>query len=220
MNTGMDFKNRLFEYFAIVARALSSPKRLEIIDVLCHGERTVETLAKEVAITLANASRHLQILKASHLVEARREGTFIYYRLADDCIKDFWFSLRELGRRRIAEIEQLINAFFKSRDELEPVDRNELLERLKTGRAILIDVRPKEEYLSGHIPGAISIPIKELESRLKELPCDVEIVAYCRGPYCVFSVEAVNILRKNGFSARRLREGIHEWRSLGLPLER
>lgn len=220
MHTGRDFKDKLFEYFAVIARALSSSKRLEIIDVLCHGERTVENLAKEVAITLANASRHLQVLKAAHLVEARREGTFIYYRLADESIKDFWFSLRELGRKRIAEIEQLINAFFKSRDELEPVDRNELLERLKTGRAMLIDVRPREEYLSGHIPGAISIPIKELESRLKELPRDVEIVAYCRGPYCVFSVEAVNILRKNGFSARRLREGIHEWRSFGLPLER
>jgi rhodanese-related sulfurtransferase len=213
-----EFKDRLYEHFAHIGKAISAPKRLEILDILCQAERTVDVLAKEAAMTLANTSKHLQVLRAARLVEARREGNFVYYRLADELVCEFWFMLRELGAKRIAEIQQLVGTFFKSRDELEPINRDDLIERVKAGLAVVIDVRPKEEYLAGHIPGARSLPVDELESRLGELPSDVEIVAYCRGPYCVFSLEAVEILRSRGFSAVRFEDGVREWSGSGQPI--
>ena len=216
--TGREFKDRLYGHFAHIGKAVSAPKRLEILDILCQAERTVDVLAKEGAMTVANTSRHLQVLRAARLVEARREGNFVYYRLADELVCEFWSMLRVLGSKRIAEINQLVDVFFKSRDELEPINRDELVERVKAGRIIVIDVRPREEYLAGHIPGALSIPIQELESRLNEIPHDVEIVAYCRGPYCLFSLKAVEKLRAEGFRAFRFEDGVREWSASGLTV--
>ncbi len=213
-----EFKDRLFEQFSLIGKALAAPKRIELIDILCQAERTVEALAKEASMTVANTSRHLQVLRNACLVETRREGNSIYYRIADDSVCKLWLILRDLALKRIAEVDRLIETFFKARDELEPLNREQLLERAKTAQVIVLDVRPREEYLAGHIPGAISIPVDELESRLNELPRDVEIVAYCRGPCCVFSLRAVEILRARGYRALRLREGVRDWLASGLPV--
>jgi len=216
--TGREFKDRLYEHFGLIGKALSAPKRLELIDILCQAERTVDVLSKEADMTVANTSRHLQVLRAARLVETRREGHFVYYRLADDSVCSLWSTMRDLAAGRIAEIDLLVEKFFRARDEFEPINRSELLKRVKTAQAVVIDVRPKVEYLAGHIPGALSIPVEELESRLDELPGDIEIVAYCRGPYCVFSLDAVEILRSSGFRAVRFEDAIQDWSSQGLPV--
>lgn len=216
---GCEVKETLYEQFARLGKAVASPKRIELLDLLCQGERTVEDLAKAARMGMTNTSAHLQVLRQARLAETRREGVKVFYRLADEEVCRFYFALRDLGRARLAEVEQVIRDYFEARDELEPVSRNALLHRLERGEAAVLDVRPAEEYAAGHIPGSISVPLAELEQRLGELPRDVEVVAYCRGPYCVLAPEALTILRTNGIRARRLEEGFPEWRLAGLPVE-
>jgi rhodanese-related sulfurtransferase len=216
---GGEVKEALYEQFARLGKAVASPKRIELLDVLCQGERTVEGLAQASRMGVTNTSAHLQVLRQARLVETRREGVKVFYRLADEDVCRFFFALRDLGRARLAEVEQVVRDYFEARDQLEPVSRESLLQRLERGEAAVLDVRPPEEFAAGHIPGATSVPLPELEQRLGELPRDVEIVAYCRGPYCVLAPEALTVLRANGFRARRLEDGFPEWRLAGLPVE-
>src|SRR5918997_2147620 len=210
-----EFKDRLFEQFARVGKALASPRRLEIVDLLAQGERTVEEIARETAMSLASASQHLQALKAARMVEARREGLYMHYRLADEDVFRTWQAVRALAESRLSEVDRVVEAYLENRDALEAVDATELMERLSDEGVIVIDVRPEEEYRAGHIPGALSVPIDALEAALQTLPKDREIVAYCRGPYCVFSDEAVAFLRARGYRAYRLRQGLPDWRGGG-----
>jgi rhodanese-related sulfurtransferase/DNA-binding transcriptional ArsR family regulator len=214
------FKTQLYEQFARVGKALANPHRLELLDVLAQGERTVEALAEETGMPLANASQHLQILHTAHLVETRRVGVSIYYRLASDAVSLLWLSLRHVGEEHLAEVDQLVTTFLQDRASFRPVTVDELREALQEQRVILLDVRPLVEYQAGHLPQARSLPVTELEARLSELPKGREIVAYCRGPYCVFADEAVTLLRAHGYTASRLQEGVAEWRQLGLPVMR
>ncbi len=213
------FKTQLYEQFARVGKALASPHRLELLDVLMQCERTVESLAQETGMSIANASQHLQVLRAARLVETRREGTSIYYRLASESVSALWLSLREVGEAHLAEIDRVVETFLQNRAHLQPITAEALLEELRRDQVILLDVRPVEEYQAGHLPQALSIPVAELEARLAELPADKEIVAYCRGPYCVFADEAVALLRTHGYQARRLEQGVADWRMLALPVE-
>ncbi|MHB1046930.1 MAG: ArsR/SmtB family transcription factor [Thermoanaerobaculia bacterium] len=215
---GRDFKDALFTQFAQIGGAFSSPKRIELIDLLAQGERPVEALAREAGLTVANTSRHLQVLKAAHLVASRKEGLQVYYRLADPMVLRGYRALRELSETSLAEVGRLVEAYFGSADGLEPVEKEELLRRARRREALILDVRPPEEYAAGHIAGAVSIPFSELERRLAELPTGRRVVAYCRGPYCVLAAEAVRLLRKRGVDARRLKEGYPEWRDAGLPV--
>jgi len=216
---GREVKEALYERFALLGRALASPRRIELLDLLCQGERTVEALAEAARMGVTNTSAHLQVLRRARLVETRREGVRVYYRIADEEVCRFFFALRDLARARLAEVEQVVRDYLEARDELEPVSRQTLLERLGRGDVTVLDVRPPEEFAAGHIPGARSVPLPELERRLDELPRDVEVVAYCRGPYCVLAPEALGILRAAGFRARRLEDGFPEWRLAGLPVE-
>lgn len=213
------FKTLLYEQFARLGKALASPHRLELLDVLAQCERTVEAPAQETGLSVANASQHLQVLRAAHLVEVRREGVSMYYRLADESVFRMWQAMRTVGEAQLAEIDRVAQMFLQDRTRLQPIDAQELLQRLSDDQVIVLDVRPTEEYAAGHLPQARSIPVTELEVRLAELPMDKEIVAYCRGPYCVFADEAVAILRARGYQAHRLEQGIPEWRMLGLPVE-
>ncbi len=212
------FKDAIYEQFARIGKAVSSPKRLELLDLLCQGPRTVEVLAKESGLTLANASQHLQVLRAARLVEAEKEGLFVIYRLADQTVCEFFRAMRVLAESRLAEVEQIKRRFLEGREGMEPVDRDALLELVREGAVTVLDVRPVEEYNAGHIPGALSIPLKELQLHLTELPRNQEIVAYCRGPYCVLSIQAVEMLRAKGFNAARLEEGIQDLRAMGFPI--
>jgi rhodanese-related sulfurtransferase len=214
-----EFKDRLFGQFAKIGKALSSPRRLEIVDLLAQGERTVEEIAGETAMSVASASQHLQVLKAARMVEARREGLYAHYRLADEDVFRTWQAVRALAESRLSEVDGVVDAYLDDRDALEAVDAAELMERLNDGSVIVLDVRPEEEYRAGHIPGALSVPVDALEAALQTLPRDREIVAYCRGPYCVFSDEAVALLGSRGFRARRLRQGLPDWRAAGFPVE-
>jgi rhodanese-related sulfurtransferase len=218
-DTKRTFKNRLYEQFARLGKALSNGHRLELLEVLAQGEHSVETLAHETGLSVANASQHLQVLRAAQLVEVRREGIYIYYRLADERVFRLWQAMREVGEAQFAEIDRLVQTYLQDRSLLQPISAAELLARLAEGEVILLDVRPAEEYAAGHLPNAHSIPLAELEVRLGELPHIKEIVAYCRGPYCVFADEAVALLRTNGYQARRLEEGLPDWRVLGFPVE-
>ena len=213
-------KQALFDEFAHIGRALSSGRRAEIIDVLANGERSVESIADELGLSIANASQHLQILRRAGLVASRREATFIYYRLAAPEVVIFWRSLQEIAGKRIADVERLARAYLGDRDGLEPVTNEELRRRLRSkDDVVVLDVRPSREYEAGHIAGAVSLPVTELRRRLKELPKNKEIVAYCRGPYCAFADEAVRYLSKRGYKARRLRDGLPDWAAAGLPVE-
>jgi rhodanese-related sulfurtransferase len=214
-----EFKDRLFEQFARVGKALASPKRLEIVDLLAQDECTVEEIAKETEMSVASASQHLQVLKGARMVEVRREGLYMHYRLADEDVFRTWQAVRDLAESRLSEVDGVVEAYLENRDALEAVDATELMERLSEEGVIVLDVRPEEEYHAGHIPGAISVPIDALEAALQTLPRDREIVAYCRGPYCVFSDEAVALLRSRGYRARRLRQGLPDWRAAGMPVE-
>lgn len=214
------FKNLLYEQFARIGKALSNGHRLELLEVLAQGEHSVETLAHETGMSVANASQHLQVLRSAHLVGVRREGVYLYYRLAGEDVFSLWQAMRNVGERRIAEIDRIVETYLHDRGLLQPISAAELLRRLTEGNVILLDVRPAEEYAAGHLPNALSIPVADLEARLSELPQDREIVAYCRGPYCVFADEAVALLRTNGYRARRLEQGLPDWRALGLPVER
>lgn len=221
MNTAThrEFKDRLFEQFARVGRALASPKRLEILDLLAQGERTVEEIARETAMSVASASQHLQALKGARMVEARREGLYAHYRLADEDVFRTWQAVRALAQARLAEVDRVVDAYLEDRASLEAMDATELMERLSDGSVIVLDVRPEEEYRAGHIPGALSLPVDVLGAALQRLPRDREMVAYCRGPYCVFSDEAVAFLRSRGYRARRLQQGLPDWRAAGMPVE-
>ena len=210
------FKDAIYDQFARIGKAISSPKRLELLDLLCQGERTVEALAAEAELSIANTSQHLQVLRAARLVEASKEGLYVTYRIADLAVGDFVRSIRVLAEKQLAEVEQISRRFFEARRDLEPIDRDALVKRVRKGEVVVLDVRPAEEYRAGHIPGALSMPIQELKRRLSEIPKGQEIVAYCRGPYCVFSDQAVELLRAKGFQAVRLDEGILDWRARGL----
>jgi rhodanese-related sulfurtransferase len=212
------FKALLYEQFARMSKALANPHRLELLDVLAQGERTVEELAHETEMSVANTSQHLQILRTARLVETRRMGVSISYRLAGDSVSHLWLALRACGEQHLAEVDRLVATFLHDRTAFRPVAVDELREALREERVILLDVRPKAEYQAGHLPQARSVPMAELETRLSELPHDQEIVAYCRGPYCVFADEAVILLRAHGYQARRLEEGVPEWRTQGLPI--
>jgi rhodanese-related sulfurtransferase/biotin operon repressor len=214
-------KSALFDEFARAAKALASGRRIELVDVLANGERSVEALAGEAGLSVANTSHHLQVLRQAGLVVTRREGTSIYYRLAGPEVFELWRTLRTLAAHRLAEVERLAAAYLGARDELEPVTRQELVRRVQEGdRLVVLDVRPAAEYAAGHLPGAVSIPVGELRRRLAEVPGDREIVAYCRGPYCAFAHEAVALLREAGFAARRLEDGLPEWQAAGLAVTR
>jgi rhodanese-related sulfurtransferase len=220
MMNARDFKDAVFGQFARMAQAFASPKRLEILDVLAQGERDVETLARETSQSVVNASRHLQVLKNARLVEGRKQSVHVYYRLADPDVARCWQSLQKLAEKRSAEVGDVARRFFAERDGLEPVSRTELLNRARAGEVIVLDVRPSEEYASGHIRGSLSVPLPELRRRLNSFAQDREIVAYCRGPYCVLAAEAVALLRRSGRAARRFAEGFPEWRAAGQPIER
>lgn len=213
-------KSELFDEFAKIGKALSSGRRIEIVDILANGERTVDALAEQLGISLANTSQHLQILREAGLVSSRKRGTFVVYRLASRSVYSFWAGLRSLATERLAAVEKLVEAYVGSRDRLEALGREELLSRLHSAQPpVVLDVRPNEEFRAGHVPGAVSIPLPELERRLKELPADRQVVAYCRGPYCAFAPEAVRLLRQHGVDAHRLEDGLPEWAAAGLPLE-
>jgi rhodanese-related sulfurtransferase len=214
-------KHEVFSGLAQIAQALGHAHRLELLEHLGQGERSVEDLAARASLTLANASRHLQLLRRAALVESRRDGKRVYYRLAgDDIVVGLLSALSRVGERNSAEIARVTANYFRARDEFEPVSRNELLDRLRSGTATVLDVRPEDEFANGHLPDALNIPLSELEGRLAELPPDQEIVAYCRGPWCVLSFEAVALLRDRGYRARRLQDGFPEWKTAGLPIDR
>lgn len=212
------FKDQLYEQFARLGKAMANGHRLELLDLLAQGERGVEELATETAQSVANASQHLHVLRAAGLVESRRIGTSIRYRLAEPRVFDLWRLLRELGESRLAEIDRLVDTYLHERETLEAVSAADLCQRLAENGVTLLDVRPAIEYAAGHIASARSVPIGDLATRLADLPRDGEIIAYCRGPYCVFADEAVALLREHGFQARRLAVGLPEWRALGLPV--
>jgi len=212
-------KQCVFVGLAEIARALGHPHRLELLEHLGQGERSVEDLAARTGLTVANTSRHLQLLRRAALVEGRRERKRVFYHLAgEDAVIGLLLALSRVGERNSAEIARVVASYFRARDELEPVSRDELLDRLRAGTATVLDVRPEDEFRQGHLPDALNIPLAQLEQRLAELPADREIVAYCRGPWCVLSFEAVAILRQRGYRVRRLEDGFPEWKVAGLPV--
>lgn len=212
------FKNDVYGQLARIGKALASPKRLELLDLICQSERSVEQLADETGMSVANTSQHLHALHEANLVESRRDGRFVVYGLADALVSDFYRSFRLLAEDRLAEIERIRRRFFSAETELTALDRDTLLERVKQGEVVVIDVRPANEYRTAHIPQALSIPLQELGERLAELPRDKTIVAYCRGPYCVLAAEAVQLLSGLGFQALRLEDSVDDWRARGLPI--
>jgi ArsR family transcriptional regulator len=212
-------KQHVFASLAEIARALGHAHRLELLEHLGQGERSVEDLAARTNLTLANTSRHLQLLRRAALVEGRRDGKRVYYRLAgDNVVVGLIGALSRVGERNSAEIARVMASYFRVRDDFEPVSRAELLDRLRSGTATVLDVRPEDEFAHGHLPNALNIPLSQLERRLTELPTDQEIVAYCRGPWCVLSFEAVALLRQRGYRVRRLEDGFPEWKTAGLPI--
>lgn len=212
-------KSMLFAEFARVSKALGSGSRLELLEFLAQGERSVDALAGIAGLSVANTSRHLQILKQTGLVAARKEGQFVHYSVSGDGVIRLLGALQEVAQHNVAEVGKIIATYLASKDSLEPVSVPQLMERMKLSLVTVIDVRPPEEFAAGHLPGAINVPISELEKRVRELPREVEIVAYCRGPFCVLSFEAVARLRTSGFKARRLETGFPEWKVAGLPVE-
>jgi rhodanese-related sulfurtransferase/DNA-binding transcriptional ArsR family regulator len=215
---GREAKDRLYEAFARTAKAAASPKRIEVLELLAQGERAVEALAGATGMSVTNTSAHLQVLRHARLVETRKKGTTVFYRLAGDEVAAFVVALRDLARSRVAEVEQVVRDYFGARDDLEPVSRAELIERAARGDVVILDVRPPGEFAAGHIPGALSVPLDRLEGALARLPRRAQVVAYCRGPYCVLAPQAVERLRASGFKARRLADGMPEWRLAGLPV--
>ncbi len=218
MSISPNFKKAIYEQLARIGKAVASPPRLELLDLLCQGPRTVEALAQEAGLTVANASQHLQVLRSARLVEAEKQGLYVTYRLADVAVCGFFQKLRALAEIRLAEVESLVRQLRERPERLEPVEKKALLRRVRRGEVVVLDVRPPEEYKAGHIPGALSIPLKHLKSHLSKLPRNQDIVAYCRGPYCVLAAEAVEVLKAKGFRALRLEDGVPEWRAHGLPV--
>ena len=217
---GRRFKTAIYEQFARVGKALASAHRVELVELLSQGPRTVEILARMADMTLANTSAHLQVLRGAGLVESTKEGLFVTYRLADSSVADLLLTVRKVAEARLAEVAKVTRAFLTANSQLEPVDEAALRTRVRKGEVTLLDVRPPEEFASGHIPGALSVPLPELARQLSKLPKRREVVAYCRGPYCVLAIEAVKQLRASGFKAVRLEEGVLDWAALGLPVER
>ncbi|MGH6991188.1 MAG: ArsR/SmtB family transcription factor [Stellaceae bacterium] len=210
-------KQVLYRQFAEVAKALGHGHRLEILELLAQGERTVEALAERAGLSVANTSQHLRLMRRAGLLSSRRAGKYIYYRLSDPAVIDLTAALHHVAERNLAEVRDTIGGYFRERDAMEPVSRRELARRLKDGEVTVLDVRPEDEFVAGHVPHAINIPLRELAERLRQLPKGRDVVAYCRGPYCVLAFEAVALLRRNGFAARRLEDGFPEWRAAGLP---
>ena len=215
-----DAKQSLYDYVAQVGKAVSSPKRLEILDTLSQSEKTVDALARQIGISLKLASAHLQDLKAVSLVESRRDGKCVYYRIADSNVTTFWVGLRTLAEKRLSAMQDILGSFVSEPNTMIPVDRKTLMAKAKSGDVIVIDVRPQEEFEAGHFPGARSLPLDQLKKTLKSLPKNKTIVAYCRGPYCLMAEDAVAILLQKGFRATRLREGVSEWIAAGMPIEK
>jgi rhodanese-related sulfurtransferase len=212
------YKNAVYEQFALVGKALCSGPRLELLDVLLQADRTVEVLAHEAGLSVANASHHLQVLKRSGLVEAERRGQYVAYSIADPAVRGMVDAIRSFGERRHAEIGRATTEYLADRERVEAMDRGELLARVSSGACVVLDVRPPEEYAAAHVAGAVSMPLDELERRLAELPKDRQIVAHCRGPYCVLAVNAVEALRRHGYDAVRATEDVEAWRSHGLAI--
>jgi rhodanese-related sulfurtransferase/DNA-binding transcriptional ArsR family regulator len=213
------FKDRLYGQFARIGKALGSPHRLELLELLAQGERSVEALAAETALPTANASQHLQALREASLVETRKQGLYVYYRLADPSVFELTKSLRTVAEKRLAELDRLVFEHFGDRADPEPVSMQELLARARKSDVVILDTRPASEFEAGHIAGAISVPIAELRKKLRDLPKRKEFVAYCRGPYCVYADRAVELLRASGRRARRMLDGFPEWKAAGLPME-
>lgn len=211
-------KTQLYVQFARIGKALASPGRLEILDLLAQGEKTVEQVAEQARLGLKNASAHLRTLREARLVTPRKEPPYVFYALADDAVLRVMSELQELARSQLAEVEQITRLYFEAPSDLEPVDTEELLRRVEAGDVTVLDVRPRDEYRAGHIPGAISMPVAELERRLSEVPQDRPVIAYCRGPFCVFALEAVERLEQHGYTAQRTRIGVSEWRLAGHPV--
>ncbi|HEY0673845.1 MAG TPA: metalloregulator ArsR/SmtB family transcription factor [Longimicrobiales bacterium] len=212
-------KNRLYQEFARIGKALAAPARIELLDLLAQGEKTVEALADACEISVKNASAHLRVLRATQLVETRRDGTYVYYRLAEDAVISFVRQAQMLAQARLAEADRAARAYLGERQHMQPITGRDLRERIRAGDVVVLDVRPADEYEAGHLPGAVSIPLRELKKRLRELPTDREVVAYCRGPYCVYAGQAVEILERAGFKAQRTDVGVPDWRLLGHRVE-
>jgi rhodanese-related sulfurtransferase/predicted transcriptional regulator len=213
-------KQRIYEQLSRIAKALAAPARLALLDVLLQGERSVDALARAAHLSVPNASQHLQVLAGARLVDARRDGQRVLYRIADDSIEVLWHALRRAAETRLAELDAVVRDYLGGRDDFEPIGRTELVGRLKAGSVTLIDVRPVEEYQAAHIAGAVSVPLARIAAFARTVPRGRSVVAYCRGPYCVLSVQAVAALRKRGITALRLDDGVSEWRAAGLPIER
>lgn len=220
MTTKREMKDKIYDNIAILGKAMASPKRLEILALLLQGEKSVEILANQTDQNLKLTSAHLKALKQARLVTSRRDSKHIFYRIANDEVGNLWVSLRSLAEQQFTEIQKTLDDYFDDRDSMIEIDRKSLVKRVKNGDLTVIDVRPEDEFISSHIPHALSIPLSELKRRLMNLPKDREVVAYCRGPYCVLSHEAVKILKQNGFKAHRISDGVSEWAAAGLPLER
>lgn len=218
MSTG-NFKQDVYEQLARVGKALSHGNRLELLEFVAQGPRSVEELATMTRLSVANASKHLQELRRAGLVQARKERLRVFYEVAGPDVVDLLAAMREVAETRLAEVDQLLRTYVTARDDLEPIPGAELMERAKMGLVTVLDVRPREEYAAGHLPGAINVPLDDIAKRLKQLPKGREVIAYCRGPYCLLSVDAVTLLRQKGFKARRLEDGFPEWKAAGLPVE-
>lgn len=219
MSDSKTLKGAVYEQVSRIGKAVCSPQRLEILGVLSQGPRSVEVLAEETALTIANTSRHLQVLKGARLVESERQGAMARYRLSDGSVDDFFRSLVKLAEGRLAEIGHIAKQFMEGREDLEPIDRAALIKAVRKGEVMVLDIRPRVEYESAHIRGARSMPLGELEKKLSELPKSQKIAAYCRGPYCMFAVKATEILRKKGFDAVLLRDSVQDWKSMGFPVD-
>lgn len=219
MASHREFKDALYSQFARIGNALASPRRIEMLDLLAQGEKTVEQLAESTATPIKNTSAHLKVLRQAHLVETRRDGTYIFYRLADSDVTAMIRALETLGHKRLADVERVVEQYLEGHDEMEAVSLRELRRLVREGAVTVLDVRPADEFEAGHIPGALSVPVAELRKRMRQVPKGREVVAYCRGRYCVYSLEAVTLLRKNGYRARRAVEGLPDWRAAGFPVE-
>jgi rhodanese-related sulfurtransferase len=215
-----EIRNLLYEQVSRVSKALASPKRLELIELLCQCEKSVETLARETGMSVKLASAHLRALRAGRLVETRKDGKYVLYRLADPSVADLWVSLRSVAEERLVDLQMALRSLLEARAALVGVDRKAILRQAHHGEVIVIDVRPEEEFAAGHLPYARSLPLTELKKRLKQLPKDKPVVAYCRGPFCLMAQDAVALLKKQGYRARNLEDGVAEWRARGLPIER
>ena len=215
-----ELKNLLYEQVSRVSKALASPKRLELIELLCQSEKCVETLARETGMSVKLASAHLRALRAGRLVETRKDGKYVLYRLADPSVADLWVSLRSVAEERLVDLQMALRSLVDARGSLVGVDRTSILRQAQKGEVIVIDVRPAEEFAAGHLPYARSLPLSELKKRLKQLPKDKPVVAYCRGPFCLMAQDAVALLQKQGYRAQQLADGVAEWRARGLPIER